>query len=237
MKTKLDKKHVFLALFVVALTVFALTATSSATSQTFRVHDTNYVDASHIAAADGTTHSCDKAMDKTTGCSGSEKTLNITSTSTAWWYNDAAQVNSTFGESPWWSKIYYTSDYDGTVTTIMYLVRDNGTIIKQLADGSKVFSAASSRTLDNTECADNTSTNQDFNVGQRLAVRISYSGTGNFTIHYASLDACSHIDTPETDPGFPVPELPTIILMSTGLLALAGFVLYSRSRRRNGKAQ
>jgi len=35
----------------------------------------------------------------------------------------------------------------------------------------------------------------------------------------------------------PLPELPTIILMSTGLLALAGFVVYSRSRRRNGKAE
>ena len=40
-----------------------------------------------------------------------------------------------------------------------------------------------------------------------------------------------------TPPEYPVPELPTIILMSTGLLALAGFVVYSRSRRRNGKAQ
>ena len=40
-----------------------------------------------------------------------------------------------------------------------------------------------------------------------------------------------------TDSDYPVPELPRIILIIAGLLALAGFVLYSRSRRRNGKAQ
>ena len=38
---------------------------------------------------------------------------------------------------------------------------------------------------------------------------------------------------PPEEPKYPVPELPTIILMSAGLLALAGFVLYSR--RRNNK--
>ena len=38
-------------------------------------------------------------------------------------------------------------------------------------------------------------------------------------------------------PAYPVPELNTLVLLSVGLLALAGFVVYSRSRRRNGKAK
>jgi len=41
----------------------------------------------------------------------------------------------------------------------------------------------------------------------------------------------SWISSPSRDPGYPVPELPTIVLMSTGLLALTGFVVYSRRKR------
>ena len=43
--------------------------------------------------------------------------------------------------------------------------------------------------------------------------------------------ANSYIISPETDPGYPVPELSTLILFSIGLLALAGSVLLTRRRR------
>jgi len=44
MKTKLGKKHetLFLALFVAALMVFALTGVGSADTQPFYFHDTDY---------------------------------------------------------------------------------------------------------------------------------------------------------------------------------------------------
>jgi hypothetical protein len=43
----------------------------------------------------------------------------------------------------------------------------------------------------------------------------------------------SRVSSPSTDPGYPYPELPTIILMSAGLLALFSYVVYGR--RRNNK--
>jgi len=44
-------------------------------------------------------------------------------------------------------------------------------------------------------------------------------------------DGDSWIKSPDSDPGYPVPEFSTLLLMSTGLLALAGYV--GLRRRRN----
>ena len=76
---------------------------------------------------------------------------------------------------------------------------------------------------------------------QWLAARINNTGTEgfHFTLNFSACigGGCCYILYPSDVPDYPVPELPTIILMSTGLLALAGYVVYGRSRRRNGKAQ
>ena len=45
-------------------------------------------------------------------------------------------------------------------------------------------------------------------------------------------EGASWISSPSADPGYPIPELPTIVLMSTGLLALTGFVVKRYSRRK-----
>ena len=63
---------------------------------------------------------------------------------------------------------------------------------------------------------------------QWLAVRINSTGTADFTM---VCDGSSFIDYPPIS-DYPVPELSTIMLMSTGLLALFGYVVY---RRRNNK--
>jgi len=227
MKTKIDKKHAFLVLFVVALTVFALTGVCSADSQSFYFHDTTY---GNTPAIDGTSHACDEDMDKNTGGSGSTVTIN--STATAWWYDFAAQVNSTFGEGKWGAEIFYNSTGAGTVYVDIYLVQDDGTIIKNIASGSDSTVDSTPVTYELFECPDNTTTNQTFNVSERLATRVSYSGAGDFIIHYDGTDEHTHINSPPTDPGWPVPELSTILLMSIGLLALMGYVVY---RRRNNK--
>ena len=65
---------------------------------------------------------------------------------------------------------------------------------------------------------------------QWLAARVNNTGSEDFVL--ITEDGCSHITYPSNEPDYPVPELPTIILMSMGLLALAGYVVYSRSRRR-----
>ena len=74
---------------------------------------------------------------------------------------------------------------------------------------------------------------QEFTVphGNYLALKIENTGDSSFTV---TTDGDSECKWSEDTPPYPVPELPTIILMSTGLLALFGYVAY---RRRNNKSQ
>ena len=68
--------------------------------------------------------------------------------------------------------------------------------------------------------------------GGRFAVEVLWSGeVGELEIHFnPSGDPVSKTTSPSSDPGYPVPELPTIILLSTGLIALAGYVLLTKKR-------
>ncbi|MGB7533304.1 MAG: hypothetical protein WA977_10095 [Halobacteriota archaeon] len=68
-------------------------------------------------------------------------------------------------------------------------------------------------------------------TGQWLAARVTNTGTAGFTL---VTDGSCFITYPFDEPDYPVPELPTIILMSAGLLALFGYVVY---RRRNNKSE
>ena len=58
-----------------------------------------------------------------------------------------------------------------------------------------------------------------------LALKIKNYDT---VAHTVDTDGSSSLISPETDPGFPIPEPPTIVLTSVGLLALAGYVLRKR---------
>ena len=70
-------------------------------------------------------------------------------------------------------------------------------------------------------------------TGKYLALRVT-EDSGNQLIIKTYL-GCSHVTCPRDDPVYPYPELPTIILMSTGLLALMGYVAYNRRRNNSNK--
>lgn len=77
-------------------------------------------------------------------------------------------------------------------------------------------------------------------TGRYLAIRVTNryeDGPGGTAIDIQTqgdpTNSPSYISSPDTDPGYPVPELSTIVLMSVGMLMLGGFVVYSR--RRNNK--
>jgi hypothetical protein len=63
--------------------------------------------------------------------------------------------------------------------------------------------------------------------GDYLALKINNTDTVD---HKVDSSEYSSLSSPNTDPGYPVPELPTLVLTSAGLLALAG---YQRIRRKN----
>ena len=63
--------------------------------------------------------------------------------------------------------------------------------------------------------------------GDYLALKIRNE---DGSMHDVYTDGHSSLRSPDTDPGYPVPELPTLVLTTAGLLALAG---YQRIRRKN----
>jgi hypothetical protein len=65
----------------------------------------------------------------------------------------------------------------------------------------------------------------DVPSGDYLALMITNTDTQNINIHTNQLN---DVSSPASDPGYPVPELPTIILVSAGLLMLAGYVYVGR---------
>ncbi len=81
-------------------------------------------------------------------------------------------------------------------------------------------------------CEDNATTKQDFSTGDWLAVRLSWDcAAGALRIHYkAEAGSDSYIESPLSDPGYPIPELPTVILLGVGLLVISGYVAWRRIR-------
>jgi Tol biopolymer transport system component len=61
--------------------------------------------------------------------------------------------------------------------------------------------------------------------GHYLALRVSNSGTGNVVT-----TGNSYLISPDGEPGFPLPEFPSYILLSIGLVGIGGFLLARRNR-------
>ncbi len=68
----------------------------------------------------------------------------------------------------------------------------------------------------------------DVPEGQWLALEIENTGGVNFTI---VTDGSSSLTYSLDDPTYPVPELPTIVLVTIGLVSLAGYFALRRHRR------
>ena len=66
--------------------------------------------------------------------------------------------------------------------------------------------------------------------GNYLALNITNPSDGSADLVIKTGDGNSYVTSPETDPGYPVPELSTLLLFSIGLIALAGYVLLTKRR-------
>ena len=65
--------------------------------------------------------------------------------------------------------------------------------------------------------------------GESLAVRVTNNGSCNIhVVTSGDPNSRSYIASPASDPNYPVPELPTVVLTGMGMLLLAGFVVYRR---------
>jgi len=189
-------------------------------------------------ANDSVAHDKDNLMNKSVGVgtwTGSNFGLN--SGEPAWFYADTgAECGLGFGEKNWTAHIRTESIEGGEIGSILCVeickLSSDGSITF-LANGSETLTAAGSKKLWNMTCVDQ-DTKQDFITGEWLALRVFWENetADTLTIHYKNVTGSdSYIESPSSDPGYPVPELSTIILFSTGLLALIGYVLLTKRRK------
>ena len=189
-------------------------------------------------ANDSRTHVKDNLMHKGSGI-GTGEYFNLSYTGVAWFYADTgAECGLGFGDKPWKAHIRtgaIEDDKIGHNLTVEICRLEKGTgNVTVLASHTEQLTAVGTKHLWNITCEDNESTTQDFSTGDWLAVRLSWDcPTDELQIYYkAEAGNDSYIESPSTDPGYPIPELSTLILFASGLLALVGYVLLERDKRK-----
>ena len=213
-----------LVLILVSATAQMVSASSG--SQSWHLLDVEYTGK---IADDGTfPHHKDRFMNKTGNATKGTST-SLPGKKTAWWYaGHPAQFDGvTFGENHWIVTINHSKTGGYTIFANVSKVNDSTGEVTYLANGSE---SASSLGVTIITCYDNPNTNQIFNANERLALRIYHNSTNARSIYYYNVtkEYYSNLTSPTSDPGYPVPELPTIILVSAGLLILAGYVYVGR---------
>jgi hypothetical protein len=189
-------------------------------------------------ANDSVVHDKDNLMNKSVGIgTWGGSYFSLDSGKPAWFYADTgAECGLGFGENNWTAHIRTESIEGGEIDSVLYVeickLSTNGSITF-LANGSKTLTSADPKKLWNITCVDQ-NTEQDFLNGEWLSLRVLWQNetADTLKIYFENdTDSDSYITSPSSDPGYPVPELPTIILFSAGLLILAGYVYMGRRNK------
>ncbi|CAD6491529.1 MAG: hypothetical protein ANIMEMIM_00159 [Candidatus Argoarchaeum ethanivorans] len=175
----------------------------------------------------------------TKGAEGGNEKITLEPGQRVWFYaNQVAQCNVTFPAGKWnvvyWVKALNASEAGGgyVYTRIGYV---DATGNEHLVSSSSANEPITDPT-NIEEIAEKTLDSVDgFTVpkGGRLAIDVywGHSPLGSLEIYCNPLDKhSSQVTSPSSDPGYPIPELPTLILFSAGLIIIAGYVVLKRRR-------
>ena len=188
-------------------------------------------------ASDGLTHAKDNLLHKGERI-GSGSYFNLPHDEVAWFYADTgAECGLGFGENAWAAHIR-TEKIEGIevgknlTVEICKLDKGTGEVTVLARNMTALTAMAESKHLWNLTCED-VGGSQDFSTGDWLAVRLLWDCSGDsLQIHYKAKEGSdSYIESPSTDPGYPVPELSTLLLISIGLFTLTGYVLLTKRRK------
>lgn len=159
-----------------------------------------------------------------------------------WFYADQlAQCDVRFPKDKWsvtyWVKALNSGEAgQGCVYNRLCYIDSTGT--PTTASSSNVYEAITNpQNIEEIEegwFADNDVLAFTVPEGGRLAIEVLWGSEplGNLEIHCnPSGEPVSKVTSPSTDPGYPVPELPTLILFSAGLLILAGYAYMGRRNK------
>ena len=148
-----------------------------------------------------------------------------------WRANEAATVNVVFPSGTWGVNITLNEAFaNNEEFTVEIGSHAGGTSFIAVGGGTHTFTGDGSTTNFSTSIASVESFT--VNTGDYLALRITNpeAGTADLVVNTGLNN--SYLTSPETDPGYPIPELPTIILLGTGLACLGGYVAFMRRKKR-----
>jgi len=128
----------------------------------------------------------------------------------------------------YWAKALNGSDSDEQITTRLHGIDSVG---NRLSSGIGYARGAYSITNPGNleEITETLEPTESFTIPEdgRFAIEVLWSGNaaGNLEVHCNPPgEHPSMVTSPSADPGYPVPELPTIILLTIGLFMLGGYV-------------
>ena len=195
-----DRKVFVMALALVAL-MSIFVPVASAESQDWYLHN-------------------DLTLDKTGPGTGT-KNVPVGTDSTAWTAGPA-QCGLTIGAGTWTQSLDYAATSAGTLYMGVY--KEEGNIL--VGFGSRII-LSGTHSITPLEI---TGISVDFYTGQHLQSRMQWVPDSGTSALVVTCESGTKLTSPSTDPGYPVPELSSLILFSVGLLALAGYVVYKKKR-------
>lgn len=218
----MDTKRSVLAILVAAVLLSSIVGMASAASQTW-----------YLTNTDPSVSGAQYQMHKDSG-DGTAPVSISAGQSKVWVADEYATVNQ-IDMSGTWNVNIRVMAWSISPGTVKFKV-DIGTLSggSFTPKGNTDFTASMGAYETKDFTGDIGTTDHTVGQGDYLAIQVTdYTGYLNITVITQDGDnSPSYITSPSTDPGYPVPELPTVLLTGIGLLALAGFVLYSRVGKR-----
>jgi hypothetical protein len=141
-----------------------------------------------------------------------------------WKANENATADVGFPAGTWDGKITLETAFAAGDTFTVKVGSYNSSSSNFTAYGTQMISGDGSTTSYSLSISASAFT---VNASDYLALQINPSGSA---LVVKTGGSNSYAISPETDPGYPVPELPTLILFSSGLIILACYVVLKRRR-------
>ena len=227
MPTHNRRMIIILVLMLVSATAVQMVSATGGQSWRLLGEDNKY---EGTAATDGSDHLIDCNMSKILNATRTSKVLNYTET--MWWYAEyPAQCNLTFpAGGDWIVRIDHEHKSGWNWSADVYKVASDGTATS-FANGTAPASNTESG-VTTIPCNQGAEQTFDISSGDRLALMIKHDNTTQEVTTYFYIGThLSNLTSPSSDPGYPVPELSTLILFSTGLLILAGYAYMTRRNK------
>ncbi len=172
-------------------------------------------------------------MEKAKGPNDNGQTGSVTIAaggSAIWMADQAAQADVTFTGGSWAFTIVTDSDWGtlGSLCNVEVGKWDGVSFVPMVPKHKQTsFSVSAGRQIILAAAQTGAVTIEN---GKWLAVKIINNDNKNHVVHTGMGVKGSNVSSPQTDPGYPLPELATAILLGAGVLGLGGFILMRRRK-------